>query len=124
MESPANAAEAEKEEGENGMPKDEVPVDSPTHAKETQEEGEGGKSIENTHAEAAKGGDRSIAEELFSAIMSDPNLPDKVRLLTFFEHTCAYAQWVHMHHFLSVCPSMTRPIFRLDNSSYVLKFAS
>ncbi len=20
-----------------------------------------------------------------------------------FEHTCAYARWAHMHHFLSVC---------------------
>ena len=23
-----------------------------------------------------------------------------------FEHTCAYARWAHMHHFLSVCPSV------------------
>ncbi len=24
----------------------------------------------------------------------------------FFEHTCAYARWAHMHRFLSDCPSI------------------
>ncbi len=35
-----------------------------------------------------------------------------------FEHTCAYAQWAHMHHFLFVCPSSTLPKFKWTKSHW------
>ena len=42
-----------------------------------------------------------------------------------FEHTCAYAQWAHMHRFLSVCLSVTGPkLRRLENNSYLHKKSS
>ena len=45
-------------------------------------------------------------------------------LAAIFEHTCAYARWALMHHFASVCPSVTGPKFtgpkfRLENISYL-----
>ena len=36
--------------------------------------------------------------------------------MILFEHTCAYARWAHVHHFLSVRLSVTSPKFRLENN--------
>ncbi len=54
-------------------------------------------------------------------ILFSNNICSLLILLKFifgiFEPTCAYARWALMHHFLSVCLSVTRPKFKLDQKS-------
>ncbi len=59
--------------------------------------------------------------------------PSSKPINPIFEHTCAYAQWALMHHFLSVRPSIcdwtkikpgqkvTRPNINMRNVLWVLK---
>ena len=102
LQSPTTALKSTKEgNGDNSVDETQANVakdngeggdKSILEAKTAEEEGDRG----NFPTDAAKEGETSIAEELFSAIMSDPNLPDKVSLLKlvyFFKPMCTNAKW-------------------------------
>ncbi len=72
------------------------------------------------HFDYAVNGSREKVPNGLSGCHTKRKMGATFRILLFlicliFEHTCAYAQWVHMHRF--VCLSVIGPKFRLDNKS-------
>ena len=46
-------------------------------------------------------------------------IPRDFMMMNVFEHTCAYARWVHMHRFLSVCLSVMSCILQVCDGMQV-----
>ncbi len=44
----------------------------------------------------------SDEEKIFTTVFTKGKNFVQIRQYNFFEHTCAYARWAHMHRFLSV----------------------